>query len=103
MLPEEVKRNSTIKRYLVLPRDETDARHVLEAWEREPHPDDKEPQGQLPGEYHCKWVDRTAVYKAEWKVLMAKDEMERLRREEIRKARESDVGHGVLDSVRKMR
>lgn len=94
MLPEEVRNDSSVRHYKRMPMAETDSRHVLEAWERAPHPDD-DPVHQV---YHGEWQNVTARYKAEWEVLMAKDEVERLRREALRQERLAvETGRSTLD------
>lgn len=98
MLPEQVRKDVSVKRWLRMPSAETDARHVLEAWEREPHPDDK--PSPIPGEsvYCGQWKDVTPRYKAAWEVEMAKNELERAKREALRKERlEQEAGRSALD------
>lgn len=98
MLPDTVRKDRSVKRWLRMPAAETDSRHVLEAWEREPHPDDR--PSTIPGQslYCGQWRDVTARYKAAWEVEMAKNELERARREALCKERlEQEAGRSILD------
>ena len=98
MLPDSVRKDKHVRRWLRMPATETDARHVLEAWEREPHPDDR--PSPVPGQaiYCGQWRNVTARYKAMWEVEMAKNELERARREALRKERlEQEAGRSTLD------
>ena len=81
-LPDVVRNNPNIKRYIILPANETDTRHVVELWERKPHPSDVLASGLTPPLYYGEWQDRTAIAKAEWNLVMATNEMERLHKEE---------------------
>ena len=48
-LPEVVRNNPNIKRYIILPANETDTRHVVELWERKHiHPTSQPPASHLP-------------------------------------------------------
>ena len=102
MLPVEVANNRHVKRWSAMPKTETDGRHVIESWERKPHPDDIPARysgsAVIPGEYHGEWQNTTARDKQIWEVEMAKNELERLRREERRKSIEAvETGRSSLD------
>lgn len=102
MLPVEVANNRHIKRWSAMPKTETDGRHIVEAWERKPHPDDIPARYSgsaiIPGEYYGEWQNVTARDKQAWEVEMAKNELERLKREERRKSIEAvELGRSSLD------
>lgn len=96
-LPEVVRNNPNIKRYIILPANETDTRHVVELWERKPHPSDIPASGLTPPLYYGEWQDRTAIAKAEWNLVMATNEMERLHREELKQRAKEQQGRSSLD------
>lgn len=107
-LPAQVRDNPHIRVYRVMPLNETDSRHVTETWERKPHPSDVPASGPasvpasglIPPLYYGEWINVTQRAKAEWNVILATNEMERLRREEARQrliAQSQQEGRSALD------
>lgn len=99
-LPAQVRDNPHIRVYRVMPLNETDSRHVTEMWERKPHPSDVPASGLIPTLYYGEWINVTQRAKAEWNVILATNEMERLRREEARQrliAQSQQEGRSALD------
>lgn len=92
MLPDSIRANQHIRSWRSMPSQETDLRHVTEAWERAPHPSD-DPSIPL---YHGEWKNITARCKAEWEVLMAENELKRAQQQAIIEAR-AEKARGVLD------
>lgn len=102
MLPKEVRCNPHAKRWSRMPVAETDGAHIVESWERTPTDMDVPSRlvngNIVDGHYYGEWHNTTARDKAAWDVQMAKNEMERLRREEQRKAmRAAEEGRSSLD------
>ena len=92
MLPDTIYCNPHIRSWRHMPSQETDLRHVIEAWERAPHPDD-DPSIPL---YHGEWRNITARCKAEWEVALAENELKRAQQQAIIEARNTPA-RGVLD------
>lgn len=95
MLPVEIENDNSKHEYRVLPQGETDIRHCIELWQREPDERDipliKDEHGnviQYPV-YYGKWADKTAWAKANWEVVLAENEMIRLQKEQIKRMRET--------------
>lgn len=80
MLPEEIKNDTTISEWRKMPMNETDKRHVIELWQRKPTDKDRkgDAKTQTPGYFTGEWIDKTAIAKAEWEVVLAEREQERL-------------------------
>lgn len=83
MLPEQIRNNKHIRSYKLMPADEDDGNHVIEAWERKPHPDDHVVPGTGESEYYGEWENVTAVYKARWELTQAKKELSRLEEQQL--------------------
>lgn len=90
MLPEEIKNDNSKHEYRVLPQGETDIRHCIELWQREPDDHDipmiRDEHGHVTqiGVYYGKWVNRTAWAKAQWDIILAENELIRLHQEQLK-------------------